>query len=1007
MHSVASEISRSIKEGKWLYIEYNNLIEKKTTYFWAAVLDIEPLSRKIKVHLFNQDKGWDVLSGTISFDQILKAEVLEGTSCTLQTDLIDKIIKNYDQYDFLEYSGINERILQYYRECYENDRDGIIKKYSLVNGIDADLFKGQSMPLSDEQFKQFARHLKLRHQKIKAKTNAQLMTMAINVLAVFDSRGIFPVIYREILLDISKKEIVIGEGNRFNMKIKDENDLTRFDLKSVYDGDINEFISKFDENKELYISNIASNLKRGQRIDERPYIFRFDKYLPINIRSEYRQIENHYINNTLCAPLKTFFGIVEKKRKRKGKSILIENANVNLDQMRTIHNALINDITFVQGPPGTGKTQTIINVILSSLLNHSSCLIASNNNEAINNIVRKCSSFTYQNKRIPFSLLRLGSNAHIKETLDLINKNLSEYKQHETKIDTNEIKKLEAEFSRQFSFLQKAIENVEQKAELKEQFDSLNEIIHEIENSKNDEISQQLAILGIQAQSEQIESQFNKIPEVDWNQNLFNLNHEKIMSYLYLRSLESYQKLCSASKEDLRQIIEMKDKEERFLSFKQYIADSSHLKKVIDCFPFIISTNISCGKLGSADPQFDLLIMDEASQCSNAVALLAIARCRRALFVGDQNQLQPVSVLSAVKNEMLIRSYDIPQQYDYKENSILSTLLKIDPVSKFILLHKHYRCHSKIIGFSNKKYYDNELELCSPLKNKDALKLIHVNSSKNNEKNTSQEEIKAVIDEIRHSVNQDIAVISPFCRQAAFLEEELEKNHLDYVKVGTVHTFQGNEKTKVIISSGISKSTQPSSYHWLKNNQQLLNVATTRAKENLVLVTDTEMVETLSDEPNDFLDLVHYMQEDGNIQIHYHENDLFTSKVKNFKYFNTEAEAEFLKTLMHLKSIYGQLIVHSKVKVSDVLNLDHRQHQLFEYGNQAHFDFVIYDLSQAPLVAIEVMGTEHYSQQKVIERDRKKREICHQHNLTLLTIKNDYVRRYSFIKDTIMNAIKK
>lgn len=1008
MYSVASEISRSIKEGKWLYIEYNNTSEKRITYFWAAVLDIDPNNKKLKVDLFNQDKGWDVLTGTLYFTQILKAEVIEGTHYTIQKELINKIIHNYTQFDFLEYSGINERILHYYRECYENDRDGIIKKYTLVNGIDADIFKGQNFPLNPEQFEQFVKYLKLKHKKSNISSQAQLITMAINVLSITDSKGLYPLVYKDLLLDIRKKELTVSTENHFNLRIKDMNDSTKFDLKNIYDGDINDFIINYDKNKELYISDLIINLKRDQKVDERPYVFKFERYLPINIRNEYNQIEKHFTDGTLCAPLKTFFGMIEKKRKRKGKSILIENSNINLDQIRTIFNAMVNDITFVQGPPGTGKTQTIINVILSSLLNHSTCLITSNNNEAINNIVRKCFSFTYQGRKIPFNLLRLGSNRHIKETLKFLKQSLDEFQKQNIKIEKNEIKNLESEFMNWFSFIQSSIENYEQAAELKEQLDSLNEVIHEIEGNKNsDEISQSMALLGIKDQIFQIESQLKKLPNFKWDNNSLNLNQEKIMRYIYLRSMESYQKLNTSSKQDLKAILEINDTEEQLQSFRHYIGQETNLKKLLDCFPFIISTNISCAKLGPANPSFDLLIMDEASQCSNSVALLAMARCKRALFVGDQNQLQPVSVISETKNEMLIRSYDIPEHYNYKKNSILSTLLKIDPISKFILLHQHYRCHNKIIGFSNKKYYGNELELCSALKNRDALKLIQVDSSKNNDKNTSKEEVQAIIEEIKQSSNPDIAVISPFYKQASLLEEELEKNHLNHVKVGTVHTFQGNENTKVILSSGISKATHPSSYHWLKNNQELLNVATTRAKENLVLVTDTDVVEKLSKEPNDFLDLVHYIQKDGEVQIQSHQNDLFTSKVKNFKYFNTQAEEEFLKTLMHLKSIYGQLNVHAKVKVSDVLQLDPQQHQLFKYGNQAHFDFVIYDLEQAPLVAIEVMGAEHYSHQKVIERDKKKQLICKNHNLALITIKNDYVRRYSFIKETIMNTIKK
>ena len=229
---------------------------------------------------------------------------------------------------------------------------------------------------------------------------------------------------------------------------------------------------------------------------------------------------------------------------------------------------------------------------------------------------------------------------------------------------------------------------------------------------------------------------------------------------------------------------------------------------------------------------------------------------------------------------------------------------------------------------------------------------------------------------------------------------------MDHVKVGTIHTFQGDEKDQIILCSGISEASQNGSFNWLKNNQELLNVATTRAKENLTLICDVSRVKELSqDTTNDFLELVDYIRSDGNYQVAYHENEVFTSKVKNFKYYNTKAEEEFLHTLLHIKSVYGQLHIQTKVKVSDVLDISHSDAMLFRYGNQAHFDFVVYDLMRKPLLAIEVIGSEHFSEQKVRERDRKKREICKSHDLRLITIRNDYVRRYSYIKDAIMKAL--
>ena len=74
--------------------------------------------------------------------------------------------------------------------------------------------------------------------------------------------------------------------------------------------------------------------------------------------------------------------------------------------------------------------------------------------------------------------------------------------------------------------------------------------------------------------------------------------------------------------------------------------------------------------------------------------------------------------------------------------------------------------------------------------------------------------------------------------------------------------------------------------------------------------TTQNVVEKLSNEENnDFLELVHYMAKNGKEDVLYKENELFNSKVKNYKYFNTQVEDTFLETLLHFKSIYGQVKV--------------------------------------------------------------------------------------------------
>lgn len=67
------------------------------------------------------------------------------------------------------------------------------------------------------------------------------------------------------------------------------------------------------------------------------------------------------------------------------------------------------------------------------------------------------------------------------------------------------------------------------------------------------------------------------------------------------------------------------------------------------------------------------------------------------------------------------------------------------------------------------------------------------------------------------------------------IENAIKQNKLSNLVCGTVHAFQGDEKDVVLFSTAISERTSSGTYNWLKNNKELINVATSRAKEKLVL----------------------------------------------------------------------------------------------------------------------------------------------------------------------------
>lgn len=997
LSQVAVELSRSIKEGKWVSIHYHNL-EDEDTFFWIAIKDVLSDGRKLKVDMFNAEKGMNCLEDKfIAFDAIIDAHVIEGTTCTIQNELISKIIKDYSSYKFLEFTGVNTRILQYYKACYQNDRSCTVSNYQLSPGLDVDVLQNQSFQLTEQKFEEVIKTLRLQVNNQK-KIQQDIIRLGINVLGVMEREKLIPYVYRELLLNIKEKRFYIAEENSFNLLIDDNESNKNYRITNFLDVDIHDFIQNFDSQYNEYTENLASNLPPRMKVDERPYIFELHKKIMVNLDREYDKLAKKINDNTASLPISIFLGQANSEKKRKGKNILLLDSRINVNQIRVIFNALIKDVVYVQGPPGTGKTSTIINLIVSCFYNDQKVLICSNNNEAIENIYQKLKFSDFH-----FPILRLGSSKHIYNTLNQLHALLGK----SFIVPDFDVNSMEMNISKANKNVQLILEKYEEYLDQSEKQDALKEIIEHINGYNDiDEFTKMMFTSGLDIDVQQTvsfnEDEFIKIQELA-------LDKKEVLMYLHVKSNQRLSKLFTPRYKDLYDIIMLQDEDDRYHKFNSYLAKDQSLNDLLNIFPFIVSTNLGCYRLGTPSPNFDLVIMDEASQCSNAVSLLPLSRAKRMALVGDQNQLQPVICLSESYNTDLMNTYDIPSCYDYKHNSIMTSLLKVDALSKFILLKEHYRCAKDIINFANQKYYGNELVIRSKDTTASSLHFVDISSGESSKKNCCEEEVEAVL-EITSKLPKDksVAVITPFKSQAMRIQNELNLNCLNNIKVGTIHTFQGDEKDIILLSSGISQSTTSKTFGWLKNNRELINVATTRAKEKLILLSDQSVVEKLSgEENNDFLELVHYMAKNGNEEVLYKENELFNSKVKNYKYFNTQSEDIFLETLLHFKSIYGQVKVREKVKVSDALHLDTQEVELFRYGNQAHFDFLLYDMKMHPLLAIEVCGHEHYDNQKVILKDKMKKEICEKHDLKLLVIRNDYVRRYTYIKENILELLRK
>jgi hypothetical protein len=86
----------------------------------------------------------------------------------------------------------------------------------------------------------------------------------------------------------------------------------------------------------------------------------------------------------------------------------------------------------------------------------------------------------------------------------------------------------------------------------------------------------------------------------------------------------------------------------------------------------------------------------------------------------------------------------------------------------------------------------------------------------------------------------DIGVVTPFRAQADQVRRSVTALHLPdgRVLVGTVHTYQGDERDLMILSTVATKELPENSFRFMADNPNLLNVAVTRARLSLIVIGD-------------------------------------------------------------------------------------------------------------------------------------------------------------------------
>ncbi len=131
------------------------------------------------------------------------------------------------------------------------------------------------------------------------------------------------------------------------------------------------------------------------------------------------------------------------------------------------------------------------------------------------------------------------------------------------------------------------------------------------------------------------------------------------------------------------------------------------LKPVFMMSPLSVAQFLEPGKV-----EFDLLVIDEASQVKPVDALGAVARCKQIVVVGDDKQLPPTNFFSKItSNDARADEEDETEVGLVKARELESilSLCKARGVND-TLLRWHYRSkHHSLIAVSNQRYYENRL----------------------------------------------------------------------------------------------------------------------------------------------------------------------------------------------------------------------------------------------------------------------------------------------------------
>lgn len=688
---------------------------------------------------------------------------------------------------------------------------------------------------------------------------------------------------------------------------------------------------------------------------------------------------------------------------------LIYPFRTNASQKAAVEKAFRSQVTIVQGPPGTGKTQTILNMVANAIRFGQTVAVVSNNNAATGNVASKL-----EEKGLGLLLAALGRRANkaafieaqsgypawmppaarrpeemghldaLTLSLSAILDRLTQANNERAVLVTQVVQtRSEAQLHRQIAasspppnmesmlgrwaasdLLELLIECEEIGPDARTGLLSWfrNIYLHGISGPK---VRRQLLRAGpvalrslyydkhqteLQAQLAAIE---NYLTENDFQ--TIQLEMEKVSWELLLASIAE-----RFRGKDTRPIFTERELWSKYASF-------------LEEYPVVLSTTHSLKTSLSPDCLYDLVIVDEASQVDVATGVLALSCAKRAVIVGDEKQLSNVINEDSGRqaDEVWAQYEPTCQAWNYTRNSLLSSAVALWPQAPCVLLREHYRCHPKIVGFFNHKFYDDKLiTMTADGGELDVMQVVFTVPGNHARGRINQRQIDVIRQEVLPLLRgvglTDIGIIAPYRAQVAMLRDAIGEG----VEVDTVHGFQGREKQAIVMSTVDNEIGE------FVDDARLLNVAVSRAQRRLIVV----MANGQDNFTTNFGDLVRYIRHHQQLVMHSQVRSVFDLLYASYE----NARREFLRTRGRSSVWDSESLAEAVIRdvlnrsefagvslgclrhaplawlAGGVPNLSERERK-FVANPWSHVDLLIYDtIGKLPLVCFEVDGWSYH-----------------------------------------------